>query len=795
MIRNYFKTAIRNLWRNKLYSFINISGLALGLAICMLIMLYVAHEYSFDRFHANAGRIFSVHSKFVMGSDTIQMPKMSFATAPLVKKSDGSVTSSMRIFKQYAAVTVQNPENEDLRFSESNILYADANFFQFFSFRLLSGKNNAVLNQPFQVVISKDIAQKYFGNENPVGKTLNLLGGSTFTFQVTGVMENSPSNTDLGANFVASVSSLNKMPEGAGLMQSQLLQGGGFATYFTLKKPSDAAHVEQTMQTIAKKSSPESSDKYLLTALPDLHLKMNFDDTANLKYIRIFPFVAALVLLLALVNYMSLSTARSTLRAKEVGVRKVTGASRKTIALQFYIESALYAVLSFVLAYILVNLSHNWFFNLLQLKIDTGFIYSPTVNGMMIIFLLATIIGTGSYPAIILSAFKPVATLSGKMSNKTGGVWVRKTFTVLQFVISVALIICGIVIDRQLYYMRHTETGVNRENVLTIPVQKTIGKHYQALKKDIQNLAGVQEVATAHYAMYKGYDEYFTKSNIGLPSFLVDKNFIPTLGIKWKIQPSSEAEMTRPNKVIINEAAIGKLHLQGNPIGQTIDFVNRQSEVIGVVKNFNYQSLEAKIDALALFIAPDTTTLWGQAGNFGSYLLIKTARKTNLPELVTQIKKVYNQYDKETPFEYQFVDETFNAMFKAEDRLANIFSLFIGLTIFIACLGLFGLATFSAEQRTKEIGIRKVLGASVSQITALLSKDFVVLVILAILIASPIAFFTMQKWLQDFAYRIEIKWWMFALAGSLAIVIALLTISFQSVKAALANPVKSLRSE
>ncbi len=795
MIKNYFKTALRNLWRNKLYSFINISGLALGLAICMLIMLYVAHEYSFDRFHANADRIFSVHSKFVMGSDTIQMPKMNYATATLVKNSDAKVTASMRIYKQYTPVVFQNPEKENAKFSESNLLYADANFFQFFSFKLVSGNSKVVLNLPFQVVISKDIARKYFGSQNPIGKTLKLTGDSTYTFQVSGVMENSPSNTDLNADFIVSISSLKPMGEAANFMQSQTIGGGGFITYFILKNSGDVAHVQQTMQTLAEKSSQGTKDRYILTALKDMHIKLNFDGTANIKYLQIFPLVAVLVLLLALVNYMSLSTARATIRAKEIGVRKVTGASRKTIALQFYLESALYAILSFVLAYLLVNLFQPMFFNMLQLKVDTSFVYNPTVIGMMLILLIITIIAAGSYPAIVLSAFKPVATLSGKMSNKKGGIWVRRTFTVLQFVISVALIICGIIIDRQLYFMRHTATGVNRENVLTIPIQSTIGKHYQALRKDIQNLAGIKEIATAQYAMYGGYDMYFTKGNISLPVFNMDKHFISTLGIKWKVPPFSLAEIVQPKKTLINEAAIAKLNLQGDPVGKLIDFGKSKYEIIGVVKNFNFQSLNAKIDGLALFVAPDTTSSFGGIGNSGSCLFVKINPKTNLPRLVDQIKNVYTKYDQQTPFEYQFMDEAFNKMFKAEDRLANIFSLFIGLTVLIACMGLFGLAAFTAQQRTKEIGIRKVMGASIPQITALLSKDFVVLIVLAILIASPIAFFAMQKWLQGFAYRIQIQWWMFALAGSLAIVIALLTISFQAVKAALANPVKSLRSE
>jgi len=797
MIRNYLKIAWRNLWRNKMYSFINIFGLALGLTICMLIMVLVLHERSFDRFHQNTERIYAMQSKAVMGADTFQMANFSYATAPIIEKSVNDIMASLRLLKQYTPVIIQNPAAENAKFSETKLLYADANFFDFFSFKLLSGNSKTVLNQPFSVVISKEMAHKYFGHQNPVGKTLRLRNDNVYLLKISGVMENSPSNTDLTADFIVSIQTLKSMPETADFFKSQVLQGGSFTTYFMLKKPENYRQVTRNIQTVAEKNSPGTKDKYKLTALRDMHMEMNYDDTTNLKYLKVFPLVAALVLLLALVNYMSLATARATLRAKEVGVRKVNGASRKTLIVQFYVESAIYTILSFLLAFILVSLLRPWFFNILQLNVDASFIYQKTVIGFMAALMATTVLLAGSYPAFVLSAYNPAATISGKPSSKSGGVWVRKSFTVLQFVISVVLIISGIIINKQLYFMRHTNTGVNRENVLTIPVQQTMGSHYQAFRKDITSLAGVKQVAAAHYAMYKGLDVFFTKGSVSLPILSVDEHFISTLSIQWKIPPVSTSEIIQPRNVVINEAAITKLNLQGNPIGQKIDFGNSVSVIAGVVKNFNFQSLSSKIDALAMFVAPDTTSKWGfgRGRNSGSYLFVKTNPKTNLPELLSKIKKTYNQYDQETAFEYQFMDDDFNKMFKAEDRLADIFGMFIGLTILIACMGLFGLAAFTAQQRFKEIGIRKILGASVTQITTMLSKDFLRLVVIALLIASPLAFFIMQKWLQDFAYHTHITWWIFAFAGSTAILVALFTISFQAVKAALANPVKSLKVE
>ncbi|MBE7174792.1 MAG: ABC transporter permease [Mucilaginibacter polytrichastri] len=804
MFKNYLKIAWRNLWRNKLYSFINIGGLALGLTICMLIMLYVAHEHSYDSFHKNASRIFSVHVQFTMGGNKMNMPKFNYPVGPMTQKADAHVADYMRLYNQYTPVVIRNPADENLRFSEKSILFTDANFFSFFSFPLLKGDVKSVLKNPFSVVISQEKAHKYFGDENPVGKTLSLRSDSTYLLQVTGVMANSPSNTDLKADFIIALSSMKNIPQSKPLFQSQIFQGGAFKTYFLLKNAADTAQVKRTMRALGRVGHKEPiSDEYFLTNIADSHLEMNFDDVSgNSKYLKIFPIVAGLILLLALVNYMSLSTARATLRAKEIGVRKVTGAGRKTIATQFYVESAIYALLSFALAYIVCNLFQPLFFNLLQLRIDASFLYHPMVLAMMAGLLLLTIAAAGLYPSIVLSSFKPVEILSGKMSNKGGGAAVRKVFTTVQFVISVALMICGLVIDRQLHYMRNTETGVQRENVLMVPVQSSMRNHYQSLRNDLQNLPGVQQVATAHYPMYKGYDTYFIESKkkkgeqIDLPNFVVDKNFIPTLGIQWKYKPLEIAQLDKGKKIVINEAAVRKLDVQGAPVGQFVDFGrNENYEIAGVVKDFNFQSLDAKIDAIALFINPDTTNRWGMRGNDGACIFLKTSKGTNLPSLISKVKNTYEKYDKTAPFEYQFMDDAFNAMFQAEDRLAGIFSLFIGLTVFIAGLGLFGLATFSAQQRIKEIGIRKVLGASVVQITSLLSRDFLRLVLIAVVIASPIAFFTMQNWLQDFAYRIHLQWWMFALTGFLAVGIAFFTVSFQAIRSALANPVKSLRTE
>jgi putative ABC transport system permease protein len=411
--------------------------------------------------------------------------------------------------------------------------------------------------------------------------------------------------------------------------------------------------------------------------------------------------------------------------------------------------------------------------------------------------LLLTIMVSGSYPSRVLSAFKPVVTLKGKTGKQTGGVMIRKIFTTLQFSISIGLIICGIVIDRQLYFFRHTNIGVDRDNVIMIPVGATF-KNYPAFKQDVRSLAGISDVATSRYGMFSFMDIYGIQGktkdeSISLPSLGVSHDFIRLLGLKWKYPPLPSDNLSTGNKIVLNELAVEQLHLPANPIGSYVKGPVNTSRVVAVVKNFNFGSLEDPIQPLGLWILPDTAKSWKNQG--GWYLFAKIKAHANLPTLLGSINKVYKKYDAETPFDYTFMDDAFNARYKAEDRLTSIFSIFTVITIVLAAMGLFGLAAFTIEQRTKEIGIRKVLGASVAAINGLLSKDFLKLVLLSIFVASPVAWYLMHNWLQGFAFRINIQWWMFGSAGLLAIIVAVVTISYHAIKAAIAKPVNSLRSE
>jgi putative ABC transport system permease protein len=797
MIKNYIKIAWRNLLKNRLFSLINISGLAIGLAVCMTIMMYVAHEMSYDRFHANSANIFIPQASFTMNGTTMNMANMSYAAGSIIKQRQPAVKDFIRTMAYFKPVVAFNPERPDTKFSEKNFLFADENFFNFFSFRLLSGNSNKVIDKPFTIVLSEDMAKKYFGKANPIGKTITLKTDSNFTYVVTGVAENCPSNSSIQFNFVTSNLSLLKMKEASLYVGTQDISFGNFGIYLLVNQPSDTATLRRGLNLMAKEERKLDNVHYSLSALPTIHLNSNFRDLSNTKYLKIFPLIALMVLLLALANYMNLSTARATVRAKEVGVRKVAGASRKSIAAQFYIESAVFTTLSFVLGYLLCYLFKPWFLNVVQLKIDNNFLYSPQLLTLLAGLLVITVLMAGSYPSFVLSAFKPVITLKGKMGRANAGVAVRKIFTTLQFSISVGLIICAIVIDRQLYHFRHVDTGVNRDNVLMIPAHNTFGNKYSAFNKDIQTLSGIENTATSHYGMFQGYDmiSFSGKSKddvIMVSSLTTDDQFIKTLGLKWKYPPAPGQKLAGLDQLVINEAAIVKLKLPVNPIGSYVQSGNQKFKIIGVLKNFNFSSLQSEISALTVFIAPGDLPFFSRDG---CNLFAKIKAHTNLPSLLSKIKAIYAKYDKDNPFDYTFMDDAFNAQYKAEDRLSSIFSVFTYITLFLATMGLFGLAAFTIELRTKEIGIRKVLGANLLSLNKMLSYDFLKLVFLSIIIASPVAGWTMHNWLQSFVYRINMSWWMFAVAGIAAIIIAVLTISYHAIRAAIANPVNSLRSE
>ncbi|MAZ27622.1 MAG: hypothetical protein CL868_11170 [Cytophagaceae bacterium] len=798
MIRNYIKIAWRNLQRNKLYGFINIGGLALGLCACLLILFFVGHEKSYDTFHTDADRIFSMRASFKMGDNTMNMQAFNSVVGTMVQENSPAVEATVRMNNMYEPVVVGNRQFTGAKHAEKNFSFADANFFEFFSFDLLQGEKDKVLKKPYSLVISRKMARKYFGESQPIGQTLEVKIDSVYTFTVTGIAEDTRSNSTIQTDFIASLNSMRTIKKFDRDFEYSSFRGGSFPTFVKLKDSGTEAQVVKTINELSKQASEEADETYSLMNITQKHLTES--STGQSKYLKVFPLIALLIVLLALINYLSLSTARASLRAKEIGVRKVNGASRKSVALQFYVESTLYVVLAFFLAIVLTAALQSYFFDLLNIEIDTSFF----LNGRFLITLgvlfMITVILTGLYPAVLMSSFNPIDNLRSKFSKKTGGITLRQTCTVVQFIIAVGLIISGLIIQQQINFMRNVDIGLNRSNVLMLPLQNTIGTNSTAFRNEVASLPQVQQTAVARQAMYRGYDIFFASSDgknddVALPIFSIDEHFLKTLQVQWKIKPEDLSRLSGEKTIIINTTTIKEFGLSPNPIGEKIHMGVEDYEIVGVTKDFNFSSLDAPIQPLALFTTSESNANTELLSARGGCIYVRFSPKTNLQNMLAKIEDIYAKYDKESPFEYEFMDDAFDATFRSEQRLAYIFNIFIVLTFVIAGMGLFGLATFTAQQKFKEIGIRKVLGASVYQITSLLSLGFLKLVCIAILIASPLAWYFMRDWLQDFTYRTQIEWWVFLLAGTITLFITILTVGFETIRAAMANPVKSLRSE
>jgi putative ABC transport system permease protein len=806
MLRNYLLLALRVIRRNKLYSLINVGCLAIGIAVAMTVMVYVLHEHSYDGWHKHARRIFAVSTTVKFGSSSWPSYQHSCLTGSLVKQTDPSVGSMVRAFPNTLGIDVKNPMLPEAHFREGyDFWFADSNFFSFFSFHLLRGQAGSVLARPFTVVLTEKMAKKYFGTADPIGKTLVM--DEKYSLEVTGVVADLPSNSSMAFECIASMSTLSAMDKFKPYLADQQVHAGAFNTWLLLKDAAKAPAVERSLSRLSMRAEAaellrtergygeEDSHQYHLLPLGDTHLK-GYDSGTRLQYLNVFSLVAALILLLALVNYMSLSTARSAVRAREVGVRKVLGARRSRIAEQFYVESTVYALLSFAAGGVLFLLFRSYFIHLIDVPIDGSFLWNPVVIVSFAALLSVVVLVSGSYPALVLSGFRPVAVLYGKMSRQLGGERVRKGFIVLQFTISMGLVIGSFVIGKQLYYLRHVNTGMDRENIVMLPFGTTM-EHYGAYKQAVSELPAVRQVATTYNQLFAGGSfvqlvKIPGKAPIQMDGAIVDSTFISLLGLQWKEAPRGKQWFDRDH-LILNEAAVNAFGLGDAAAGRQIKVDDRVATVSGVLKDFNFTSLHRGIEPFSMTVTPDVDKEWDSA--YGGCLYVKIGSHVNVPTVMDALRKIYSTFDTRSPFEFQFLDEAFDSNYKLEDRLAGMVKVFTVITILIACLGLFGLATFSAQQRMREIGIRKVLGASVASIGALLSKDFLRPVLLAIGIACPVSWWVMHKWLEDFAYRTGLSWWIFGGAGLGLVLVALGTVLSRSLRAARANPVENLRAE
>ena len=793
MMRNYLRIAIRSILQHKLYSSINIGGLAAGLAVCMTIMLYVVHERSYDRFHQDAKRIFLLEGI----AKTMGQPHtaifQSYVNGPMMQHANPQVESFMRVHVLYSKSDLSLQSDPTAHHTESgNFILADSNFFRFFSFKMIKGDASSVLSEPNNIVLSQSAAKKYFGKQDPIGRL--LMYDNRFLLKVTGICADPPSNSTLLFSFVGPLSMITHTENSAQLAWNWFGLGN-FLTLLKLRDVSSANNVAATATRLAAmdKSGMGGGLAFKLALLTDNHLSATrIGNPGNTRYLGVFTLVAGLILLLALFNYIGLATARAVTRAREIGIRKVIGADRKSIAAQFYVESALSAAIAFFIGILIFGMFQGAFFKMVGLDIDASFLTAPTVLFSFLGLLLLTIFLAGSYPSLVLSAFNPDAVLHGGLSNRRGGAAVRKGFTVLQFFISISLVVCTVFIGRQLRYMQEANTGVDRSNVVMVSCEKTLTP-YTAFKKEVASIPSVERTATANLVFYSGISNEIVNTKrpdhqVIMSYMFVDSSFIPLMGLQWKEKPLSMAALTDGRHPILNEVAVSAIGFSGRATGQE---VNKDYQVGGVLKDFNYQSLAREIQPIEVFIGVDTSNYGAQ----NNVLFVRFGPQTDVAATLQKIGQIYASFDKTSQFSYEFLDDAYDSQYREEQRLAGLMSVFSSITVILACLGLFALATFSAQQRTKEIGIRKVLGASPGAIATGLSFDFLKPVGLSLLLSIPVATWVMRSWLIKYAYRIPLSWWVFAEASASMAMLALATVFFLSVKAARANPVNSLRSQ
>ncbi len=807
MFKNYFKTAFRNLTKNKFYTSINIIGLAIGLATCLLIFLYVVDELNYDNYNINASRIYRVNNEIKFNGNYLDLAQVP-ALMGLTMMHEMPQVEQFTRMSWYGSFLVKKG-NENIK--EGRIGYADSTLFAVFTLPVIAGNAKTALKDYHSVVITETIAKKYFNRTDVVGKT--MLINDTGNYKITAVIKDIPKQSHFHFDFFVPMMENYGSNEDAWLSEN-------YTTYILLKKNANAKQVEAQLNPFMDRHvAPQlksmvniSVDDFKkgggyikadLTPLTAIHLHSNktaeLEANGNAEYVYIFSGIAIMILLIACVNFMNLSTARSANRAKEVGVRKVLGSSKKNLIQQFLTESFLISFIALLIAVFIASLLLPFFNQLAGKDISGTTLFQPAILLSLIALVLIVGLLAGSYPAFFLSSFQPVDVLKGKMAAGFKRSWLRNALVVFQFVISIVLIFGTVVIYNQLNYIHNKDIGFNRNQVIIIDHTNALGDQVTSFKNELLQISGVQNATMSGYLPVnynRNSNTYFTSpalepsTAISMQAWAVDENYIPTLGLKiMQGRNFSQQFPTDSTGVIINEAAAKFLATKNFLNKKLYALKDNQTKdqtsfhIIGIIKNFNFSSLRDVVTPLALFPGKD---------NGGISVRITS---TNVSNLVAQIKNKWKSMAPSQPFDYSFMDEDFNKLYTTEQRTGHIFITFAALAILIACLGLFGLVTYAAEQRVREIGVRKVLGASVSNIAGMLSKNFLKLVIISIVIATPVAYWAMNKWLQNFAYRINISWWMFVIAGAAALMIALLTVSFQAIKAAIANPVKSLRSE
>ncbi len=792
MLKNYFKLAFRNIVKYKSYSAINILGLATGVTLCLLILTYVNHELSYDNFHKKGDRIVRINMV-----NEVEMAVTPSMVAPSLASIAPEIENWVRLYEptRYRPVIIGVA---DQKFQENSFLYADSSFFQVFDFPFLNGDAKNALNKPGTVVLTESIALKLFGSLDVIGETVSAqIFSSDTDFEVTGVIRDMPSNSHFRFDYIGSLSSRSSWSQ----LSDSELRSANFYTYLVLNSPQSLSSLQEKIDTFVEERVKEQQDIGLkLLPLSDIYLKSDSESDiapmGNIYRVYGFMLMGLVVLLIAIINYVNLSTARSSRRATEVGIRKALGAYRSQLIRQFYGESTLTTLISVAISLIVVELFNEQFFALMGKSIQFTLLDNYSVWILVGGIVFVTSLLAGSYPAILLSSFKPVTVLKGMINSSSSSSILRKGLVISQFSISTFLIISTFVIYQQTEFVISTSLGFDKESMVVLPASdQYLSPKQDVLKSEILRQPGVISatyMSNIPGKVFGGYSAQHTPGteSVNTQAGAADKDLVETLGIELLAGngfPESDGYSREQGYVyLINETLAKKFGwTPQEALNQPFNVLgNREGEVVGVVKDFNFASLHNEVNPLALFINEDMY----------NYLLIKIA-PTTTRESLAAIEGVWDKLAPHRPFEFEFLDQQLNQLYEQEVQTRNLISLFSVLAIFIACLGLVGLSSFLIERRAKEIGIRKVLGASVANVVALLTTDFLKLVSFGFIIGAPLAWYAMEKWLTGFAFRIEIGFAVFFICALLGILIAFLTVSGQSVKAALSNPVDSLKSE
>ncbi|MGN6419475.1 MAG: ABC transporter permease [Pseudobacter sp.] len=805
MFRNYLKIAVRSLWKNKSFSALNIAGLAMGLAAFLLILLYVKDELSYDRFNEKADRTYRIDTDIRFGGSDFFIASAPDPLMKTLQQEFPQIESAVR-FRNNGNLTLKKG---DQNIVEDRVIYTDASLFDVFTLPVLDGNPREMLKEPKTVVITETMAEKYFDKTAVAGQFIETANGN---MKIAGVIKDVPKNSHFNFDFFISLETLEES-------RSNHWLGNNFNTYIALRPGTDPKTVSDGLRGIVTRyvapqlkgllnstlEEIESRGEYLrysLIPLTRIHLHSSrmseLGANSNIQYVYIFSAVAIFILLIACVNFMNLSTARSGNRAREVGIRKVMGSQRRNLILQFLAESTVLSTVSLLLAIFLATAFLPWFNQLSGKTLVIQDNINAAVIAVLIGFALLVGILAGSYPAFFLSGFSPIKVLKGRLANGLKTSWMRNSLVVFQFGISIFLIVGTVVIYNQLNYIRNKETGFNRDQVLVLNDTYVMGKNAKTFKEEIIRAGAGKHMTITGYlptGSYRNTDVVFKEATANPSStatmqiWQVDEDYVPTLGMQMVKGRNFSRDFADSSAVMINEAA-AKLLGYTDPVGQTLYMPEgpygtkiTPYNIVGVVKDFNFNSMRETVGPLLLMNRMER----------GAMAISLPAG--NIEKSVETIKGLWMKFAPHQPIRYAFMDEDFNRIYETEQRTGKISLAFSTLAVIIACLGLFGLAAYAAEQRTKEIGIRKVLGASVTGIVQMLSKDFLKLVAIAAVIAFPFAWWAMNNWLENFAYRSAITWWIFAATAGITLLIAILTVSYQAIRAALMNPVKSLKSE